>query len=162
MATRCGQRWSGPAKAKTLPASRAPTSRRISVDDLDVGRELEGRGAAKRARGILEYRPVQAPPSQATRPAAFTESSICYGPYYTVGPGELEFRIEGDVDGKCRVLITSDEGRRVHYDAEQDSFAESIVVSAPHELNKLEVVFRTTRSLSHLRLEGISLTRWHA
>lgn len=134
----------------------------FGASDLATGRELEDQGAIKRTHRMLEYRAMKPAAMQELKPPRFVERPIFYGPYCSVGPGELQFAIEGELKGKCRLLVTSQEGRQVHYDVETDSFAKDFVVSAPEGLDKLEVVFRTTQSLRYLRVDGISLARWHA
>lgn len=137
----------------------------FEIDDIDLGRDLEKNGSVTKICGAIEYRPLAEVYEQTEKQLIWvggrllSGQPICYCPCYVSGPGNLEFQIEGEIKGKCRVLVTSDNSREIHFDAEMDSFVDSISISIPDRLKEIVLLVSTTQSLSHLRVEGISLTR---
>jgi glycosyltransferase involved in cell wall biosynthesis len=131
----------------------------FGLDDMHLVQELVQQGATQIARGVLTYRPMAPSFSRVDKKLPFVEHTISYGPYYTIGAGDFHFHVDGEITGRCRMRITSEDGKRTHLDLEVDSFDEDFVISAPEGMEKFEIVFLTTPTLDYFSLGSVSVTR---
>ena len=134
----------------------------FSAHDMQLGEQLMRDGLVRKADGRLQYDKVNATGSVDRARVTSEAQTICFGPYYTVGPGEYHLRIDGVLSGHCRLRITADEGRSTLLDTVLDTLTGTHVVITPGRTEKMEFVLMETPTLRTLKVDNFSLTRWHA
>ncbi|MDR3429574.1 glycosyltransferase [Silvimonas sp.] len=159
------------ASARPQPAYYTPGQRScaklnmesfvFTAHDMQFGKYLTALGSVRKIGSIFEYRNAVDTAGPARSPADLDRKNICFGPYYSMGPGEYQLRIDGVLQGTCYLKITSDEGVNTLLDIKLDSLAGTHVVMAPRGVNKLEIILLASPALQYLRIESFSLTRWH-
>lgn len=133
----------------------------FNAHDMHFGEDLRRAGSIRQIGGAFEYRNAADTVGPMDSRDDVDRKNICFGPYYSLGPGEYLLRIDGILRGSCYLQITSDGGTKRFIDIGLDALDDTHVIMAPRGINKMEIVLLASPALRYLRIESFSLTRWH-